>query len=104
MQVREVVADRVDKAKDHLLLLKCSASYALCMFCLRTCSTNASLKDQRTRWAQVNGINGETDGLKIEERVACDSYYLLNWSFGRRAACISHDIGGPWEVNGSEPS
>ena len=34
-----------------------------------------------TGWAQVNGWRGETDTVeKIEQRVACDLYYIENWS------------------------
>ncbi|WP_420993029.1 undecaprenyl-phosphate glucose phosphotransferase [Cupriavidus sp. 30B13] len=35
-----------------------------------------------TGWAQVNGFRGETDRIeKMEGRIACDLYYLGNWSF-----------------------
>ena len=35
-----------------------------------------------TGWAQVNGFRGETDTQeKIAQRVACDLYYIDNWSF-----------------------
>lgn len=35
-----------------------------------------------TGWAQVNGYRGETDRIeKMEGRIACDLYYLGNWSF-----------------------
>lgn len=35
-----------------------------------------------TGWAQVNGFRGETDTIeKMEKRVACDLYYIENWSF-----------------------
>ncbi|SAL82257.1 sugar transferase [Caballeronia arvi] len=41
------------------------------------------IKPGITGWAQVNGFRGETDRIeKMEKRVACDLYYLLNWSFG----------------------
>ena len=34
-----------------------------------------------TGWAQINGWRGETDTAeKIERRVACDLYYIENWS------------------------
>jgi len=34
-----------------------------------------------TGWAQINGWRGETDTIeKIEQRVACDLYYIENWS------------------------
>lgn len=34
-----------------------------------------------TGWAQINGWRGETDTReKIENRVACDLYYIENWS------------------------
>ena len=34
-----------------------------------------------TGWAQINGWRGETDTReKIEQRVACDLYYIENWS------------------------
>lgn len=34
-----------------------------------------------TGWAQVNGYRGETDTLeKMEKRVACDLWYIDNWS------------------------
>ncbi len=34
-----------------------------------------------TGWAQINGWRGETDTVeKIEQRVACDLYYIENWS------------------------
>lgn len=34
-----------------------------------------------TGWAQINGWRGETDTVeKIEGRVACDLYYIDNWS------------------------
>jgi exopolysaccharide biosynthesis polyprenyl glycosylphosphotransferase len=37
-----------------------------------------SLKVGITGWAQVNGWRGDTS---IQKRVACDLYYLQNWSF-----------------------
>jgi lipopolysaccharide/colanic/teichoic acid biosynthesis glycosyltransferase len=34
-----------------------------------------------TGWAQINGWRGETDTPeKIQQRVACDLYYIENWS------------------------
>jgi lipopolysaccharide/colanic/teichoic acid biosynthesis glycosyltransferase len=40
------------------------------------------IKPGITGWAQVNGYRGETDRLeKMEGRIACDLYYLGNWSF-----------------------
>lgn len=34
-----------------------------------------------TGWAQINGLRGETDTLeKMEQRVAFDMHYILNWS------------------------
>ncbi|MFX9004309.1 sugar transferase, partial [Acinetobacter baumannii] len=34
-----------------------------------------------TGWAQINGWRGETDTAeKIKGRVACDLYYIENWS------------------------
>ena len=39
------------------------------------------VKPGLTGWAQVNGWRGETDTLeKIERRIACDLYYIENWS------------------------
>ena len=36
-----------------------------------------------TGWAQVNGWRGETQTVEqIENRVACDLYYIENWSIG----------------------
>jgi lipopolysaccharide/colanic/teichoic acid biosynthesis glycosyltransferase len=37
-----------------------------------------ALKVGITGWAQVNGWRGDTS---IQKRVACDLYYLQNWSF-----------------------
>ena len=40
------------------------------------------IKPGITGWAQVNGLRGETDRVeKMADRVACDLYYMLNWSF-----------------------
>jgi Undecaprenyl-phosphate glucose phosphotransferase len=40
------------------------------------------VKPGMTGWAQVNGWRGETDTIeKIERRVACDLYYIENWTF-----------------------
>lgn len=39
------------------------------------------VKPGMTGWAQVNGWRGETDTIeKIERRVACDLYYIENWT------------------------
>lgn len=40
------------------------------------------IKPGITGWAQVNGFRGETDRLeKMVGRVACDLYYMRNWTF-----------------------
>jgi exopolysaccharide biosynthesis polyprenyl glycosylphosphotransferase len=42
-----------------------------------------NVKPGITGWAQVNGFRGITDTEdKIKNRVACDLYYIDNWSFG----------------------
>lgn len=41
-----------------------------------------NVKPGITGWAQVNGLRGETDtDEKMERRVACDHWYIDNWSF-----------------------
>lgn len=40
------------------------------------------IKPGITGWAQVNGFRGETDRIeKMSGRVACDLYYMVNWTF-----------------------
>jgi putative colanic acid biosynthesis UDP-glucose lipid carrier transferase len=40
------------------------------------------IKPGITGWAQVNGFRGETDRVeKMADRVACDLYYMVNWTF-----------------------
>ncbi|CAM2141943.1 putative colanic acid biosysnthesis UDP-glucose lipid carrier transferase [Pararobbsia alpina] len=40
------------------------------------------IKPGITGWAQVNGFRGETDRVeKMAGRVACDLYYMVNWTF-----------------------
>ncbi|WP_332680839.1 undecaprenyl-phosphate glucose phosphotransferase [Bosea sp. (in: a-proteobacteria)] len=41
-----------------------------------------NVKPGITGWAQVNGLRGETDtDEKMERRIACDHWYIDNWSF-----------------------
>jgi lipopolysaccharide/colanic/teichoic acid biosynthesis glycosyltransferase len=40
------------------------------------------VKPGLTGWAQINGFRGETARLELmERRVACDLWYIKNWSF-----------------------
>ncbi len=46
-------------------------------------ATRHRVKPGITGWAQVNGWRGETTTLdQIEQRVACDLFYIENWSVG----------------------
>ncbi len=39
------------------------------------------MKPGITGWAQINGWRGEINSQdKIQQRVACDLYYIENWS------------------------
>lgn len=41
-----------------------------------------NVKPGITGWAQVNGLRGETDtDEKMAQRIACDHWYIENWSF-----------------------
>lgn len=52
-----------------------------------------NVKPGITGWAQVNGLRGETDtDEKMAARVACDHWYIDNWSFSLDIAILFRTV------------
>ena len=55
-----------------------------------------NVKPGITGWAQVNGLRGETDtDEKMAARVACDHWYIDNWSFSLDMAILFRTVFSP---------
>jgi exopolysaccharide biosynthesis polyprenyl glycosylphosphotransferase len=55
-----------------------------------------NVKPGITGWAQVNGLRGETDTEdKMARRVACDHWYIDNWSFWLDLAILARTVLSP---------
>jgi exopolysaccharide biosynthesis polyprenyl glycosylphosphotransferase len=55
-----------------------------------------NVKPGITGWAQVNGFRGETDtDEKMAARVACDLWYIDNWSFSLDLAILLRTVFSP---------
>lgn len=55
-----------------------------------------NVKPGITGWAQVNGLRGETDtDEKMARRIACDHWYIDNWSFWLDLAILLRTLVSP---------